>query len=63
MSKSDEVRERYAKYLLHTGVNQKFLCMKLGLNESSLSRFKHKKLNLPEQDLYLLDNYISNAGY
>jgi ferredoxin-fold anticodon binding domain-containing protein len=57
------VKKRYLKFLAETGCKQNFICLKLGINESSLSRWKKDRLNLTICDLNSLDAYLKNNGY
>ena len=63
MVDQEQVRNRYIKYLNETGIKQKIICIKLGLNESMISRFRNNKANLQNYDLCLLDEYISKVGF
>lgn len=63
MVDQEQVRNRYIKYLNETGIKQKVICIKLGINESMISRFRNNKANLQNYDLCLLDEYISKVGF
>ncbi|MGB4660179.1 MAG: hypothetical protein WBI07_13440 [Mobilitalea sp.] len=63
MKDQEKVRNRYLFFLSETGVNQKFLCSKLGINECTMSRWKNNKLYLPKYDLVTLEDYITEKGY
>lgn len=63
IEEQQKLRERYKTYLKETGVNQKFICNKLLINESLTSRWKNGKLYLPQSDFVSLNEYITKAGY
>ncbi|MDD3173377.1 MAG: hypothetical protein PHF63_06925 [Herbinix sp.] len=63
MKDQEEVRNRYMRFLNETGTNQKFLCNKLGINESTMSRWRNNKLYLPRYDLVSIEDYISTKGF
>lgn len=63
MNDQEGLRIKYKLFLKETGVNQKFLCSKLGINESVMSRFRNGRLKLPSYDFISLRDYISKAGY
>lgn len=63
MRDQEEVRNRYLRFLSETGTNQKFLCCKLGINESTMSRWRNKKLCLPRYDYMSIEEYISAKGF
>ena len=63
MTSQKEVKIRYIRFLNESGCKQKFLCLKLGINESTISRWKNDKLYLPNYDLISIDDYLISKGY
>jgi hypothetical protein len=61
--KQEDVKIRYLKFLEDTGCKQNFICLKLGINESSLSRWKKDKLHLPICNLNELNAYLTSKDY
>lgn len=63
MINQNELKSRYLHFLDETGCKQKFLCSKLGINESTISRWKNNKLYLPTYDLLSIHEYLEKRGY
>lgn len=61
--KQENVKSRYLKFLTETGCKQNFICLKLGINESSLSRWKKDKINLTNHDLNSINDYLESSGF
>ncbi len=63
MRNQEDIKKRYIKFLDESGCKQKFLCLKLGINESTISRWKNDKLYLPNYDLISIENYLVSKGF
>ncbi len=58
----ENVRERFVK-LTKDGVMSKYIAKQVLIPESSLSKYKHRKLNLPHYELIKLSDWLANRGY
>jgi hypothetical protein len=58
----ESVRERFVK-LTKDGVMSKYIANQVSIPESSLSKYKHRKYELPNYELVQLSEWLSSRGY
>lgn len=56
----EECRELLEVYLQNTGIKVRYLCKRLGLDETIISHFRHGRKELYESDLQKLTSYLQN---
>lgn len=58
-AEQEVVREKLVKYLKTSGIKQNFLSEQTNIPSDILSRFKNAKIDLWDNDLDVLDKFIS----
>lgn len=58
----ESVRERFVK-LTKDGVMSKYIANQVSIPESCLSKYKHRKYELPHYELIQLSEWLTGRGY